>query len=315
MPVVKEIRVGAPADDFDCPTGERITIQIHNASPTPITSPVFTLAGYTWSFVALPFDDHLFVNLCNLSPSRIRSNVDISLKIADRVIKAIAEPPYPLDDIDQSHEFFFRPLPSFYGKELTFVINIMPDKMYRQPETPSLCDNILKLFGDEETSDLAFQVDDTTIHAHKFILKVQAPELFLLSESFDKDTPMPITDVKPLVFEMMLKYIYGNAFPFDEWKENVKQIMEASNKYGFSRLRSDAEDFYVNDIMNLTVDNAIDELLYADGSDFKDVKKAVLEFIAKNGRAVGASPSFSKLHASAKLTRDVMMEMASESKK
>ena len=97
-------------------------------------------------------------------------------------------------------------------------------------------------------------------------------------EQFDVDAPMPISDVDPAVFEMMLKHAYGKSISADEWKEYSKQILVASHKYGFSALNLEAEAQYIIH-MNLTEENAVDELLYADGSHCFDLKKAIIEYI------------------------------------
>ena len=326
MSSTKEIHVGTPADDFDFKSGESVTIHSHDFLSVPgqeniagterFSSGEFTCAGYTWIFDVMRFKNKMAAILCTQSSSRVNCGVCISLIHADRAgVETSGNHVIIFDQLSRSKmhyaKFSFQDRRLIFNKgTLSFVVSIRPtEKYYRQPETLSLSGNILKLFGDEETSDLAFQVGDTTFYAQKFILKAQEPELFQLSEHFDKDAPMPINDVKPAIFEIMLKYIYGKIIHVREWKEHAKQIMEASNKYGFTRLTLEAEAFYVKE-MNLTVENAIDELLYADGSDFTDIKKAVVKFIVENGQAIIASPSFSKLYASAKLTQEVMMEIA-----
>lgn len=62
--------------------------------------------------------------------------------------------------------------------------------------------------------------------------------------------------------------------------------------------------------MKLTVDNAVDELLYADGTLCLGLKKAVMDYIIDNGQGVIASPSFSRLKESSELMTEVMTELA-----
>ena len=64
------------------------------------------------------------------------------------------------------------------------------------------------------------------------------------------------------------------------------------------------------EVLKLTVDNAVDELLYADGTLFIGLKKAVMDFIVENGQIIIASPSFAKLRESADLMTEVMLELA-----
>eukprot|EP00956_Cyclotella_meneghiniana_P040053 scaffold185525_cov40-Cyclotella_meneghiniana.AAC.2 len=59
----------------------------------------------------------------------------------------------------------------------------------------------------------------------------------------------------------------------------------ASGKYGFTGLKLEAESWYIKNL-ELTSDNAIDELLYADSIHCIILKKTVTEFIMKNGDAI-----------------------------
>eukprot|EP00956_Cyclotella_meneghiniana_P024634 scaffold49710_cov33-Cyclotella_meneghiniana.AAC.1 len=196
---------------------------------------------------------------------------------------------------------------------LSFLVSIKPDKEYYcqigHPQ-PSIAHNIFtKLFNDQGSADVAFNVMGRVFYAHRLILKAQTPELFDLSEQFDVQNNMPISDVEPDTFEIMLKYVYGKNIMAHEWKEHSKPILIASGKYGLSALRVEAEAWYLKNL-DVSVDNAIDELLYADANHCLLLKKAVINFIVENGQAVIASSSFSKLAESADLMKEVMLELA-----
>ena len=62
--------------------------------------------------------------------------------------------------------------------------------------------------------------------------------------------------------------------------------------------------------LNLSVDNVIDELLYADGNHCLLMKKAATDFIVENGQAVIASPSYAKLAESTELMTEIMLELS-----
>ena len=165
------------------------------------------------------------------------------------------------------------------------------------------------MFGDENTSDVAFKVKRNVFRAHKLILKANAPELAELAEQFNMQTRMPIQGVEPAIFEMMLKSLYGRSIPASTWKEHSKQILDASGKYGFTALRAEAEGWHVKNL-KLTVDNAIDQLLHADGTHCLLLKRAVIDYIVDNGQAVLASPSFAGLVESPELMKEIMVELA-----
>lgn len=155
--------------------------------------------------------------------------------------------------------------------------------------------------NDKETADIAFKVGRKVFHAHKSILKARAP--------FDTDTRMPIENVEPKIFELVLKHVYGQTILPNTWAKHSKQILEAPGKYGFNDLKIEAEAWHAKKL-KLTVDNAVDELLYADGTLCLGLKKAVMDYIIDNGQGVIASPSFSRLKESSELMTEVMTELA-----
>jgi hypothetical protein len=101
---------------------------------------------------------------------------------------------------------------------------------YPSQQPSSIGEDIFKLFDDEESTDVSFEVKNRVFHAHKCILKVRSPALAELSEQFDKKTPMPINDIEPEVFEIMIKNIYGKSIVADEWQGRSKQILQAQGR-------------------------------------------------------------------------------------
>ena len=94
--------------------------------------------------------------------------------------------------------------------------------------------NMLLSFLDEETADISFEVETRSLidaskdmspalgevfHAHKFVLKTCAKGSILafLCDDCDDETPVPITDVAPKVFRLMLRYVYGGDILAVEW--------------------------------------------------------------------------------------------------
>lgn len=191
---------------------------------------------------------------------------------------------------------------------MSLVVRITPFQPIKP--RPSLHDNVYeRLFLDEESADVAFKVKGSTIYAHKSILKAQASELLELVQPFNKVTHMPIDDVDADAFKVMLKYVYSQNILTNEWREHSKVILEASGKYGFTHLKIEAEDWLVKN-SELTVDNAIAELLYADGIHCILLKKTVMEFIMENGEAIMESLTYQRLSESPKLMKEVMIQFA-----
>eukprot|EP00956_Cyclotella_meneghiniana_P025944 scaffold55148_cov49-Cyclotella_meneghiniana.AAC.13 len=194
---------------------------------------------------------------------------------------------------------------------LTIEVRIRPHENYivcrRAITKSSVADDLYHLFQDEGTADVAFKVKTDVFHAHKLILKSRVPELAELAEPYGTDNPIPIRDVEPDIFDTMLKYAYGKDIDTNYWKENAKQLLDASGKYGFTELKSKAEAWHVINLQQeFTIDNAVDELLYADGKSCPLLKKAAMDFIIDHGEEVIESESYEKLDESPQLRKEVM---------
>ena len=337
MSAARDIHVGTPAADF--PLEEKVTVHFHDfenltvVKDDAVVSPAFTCAGNEWSLRLYPGGDSdaiegkLSVCLWNESPAKIDAWFDISIIKNDGVIYQ-AQSDFDDDKVDTFEPGYEWGWSNFISRSeiveksnnilkmgtLTFLVHIKPTQEYYclpvKPQlTLTLGDNISELYVDEDTADVAFSVCNSIFHAHKVILQAQAPELLELAEQFNVDSPMIINDVEPVIFAFMLGHVYGIEIHACDWKKHSKQILVAAGKYGFSVLKTEAEAWHVKNL-NLTIDNAVDELLYADGTHCLDLKKASIQFIVENGEGVLASDSYAKLYESPELMKNVMMELA-----
>ena len=171
---------------------------------------------------------------------------------------------------------------------------------------------MLQVSLNNDHANVAFKTGGEILPAHKIILKCQAPDHAELCETFDATNPMPVDDVEPDIFRFMLSAVYGKKVDEEEWKtqsSNLRSILKAAGKYGFSNIKSEAEAWYMK-TLNVKLDNVIDELLYADANNLFDVKKAVMEFITENAEEVIASESFQLLSESPQLIKEVLTSMA-----
>ena len=175
---------------------------------------------------------------------------------------------------------------------------------------------LLSMFNDEETADTLFEVTDqpvshdedihkrskttTTFHAHRAVVRKSSATLGELccGSGEDSVTTVKINDIRPDIFRHLLCYLYGGKVPDEELEKNAKDIVEAADKYGIVGLKLEAEAAYVNFTTN-TFDNAIDNLLYADGKNCALLKETVMDFIAEHTNEAAERLSFDDVPGSA----------------
>ena len=193
--------------------------------------------------------------------------------------------------------------------EGTLAIVVSMKREVASPFVPSNPMNgmITRMFLNEETADVCFEVSDVdanegnrgeavsstvTFHAHSFILKACAPLLASLFGSEDDGiVTVSITDVKPAIFRHMLHYVYGGSVPDGEMKIHAKALISAANKYSIVNLKLGAEAAYVESTV-ITMDNAIENLLFADRLSLALLKEAVMDFLAEHHVEASRSLSF-----------------------
>ena len=189
---------------------------------------------------------------------------------------------------------------------LTLYVGIQLDEFI--PKNPA-SSFMLKLFNDEHSADVVFEIceqhksdsesdrkraktsTEKLYHAHRFILQHYSAELSAICATSDGMTPIIITDVKPEVFRHLLYYVYGGDISDDDFAVHEKDFINAADKYGVTNLKLEAEVWYVNNT-EITIDNVIDNLLYADAMNCALLKEAVMDFIVESKEEVMQRVSF-----------------------
>ena len=99
----------------------------------------------------------------------------------------------------------------------------------------------------------------------------------------------------------------GGKLSEDELKNNAKDIMNACDKYGVVHLKLEAEACYVKST-EVTMDNMMDNLLYADCKNLALLKEAVMDYIVANKREIIGKVSFDNVPGS--IATDLLTAMA-----
>ena len=120
-------------------------------------------------------------------------------------------------------------------------------------------------------------------------------------------TNVPITDVTPEIFRHMLYYIYGGEVPKEELEGNTQDIIDACDKYGVVHLKLEAEACYVKTIQ-LSIEDLMDNLLYADSKNLALLKEAVMDYIVANKNSIIGNVSFDNVPGST--VTDILTAMA-----
>ena len=189
----------------------------------------------------------------------------------------------------------------------------------------TIATSILAMFNDEESADVMFEVGGapvrsthnrakpltaTTLYAHRLILQKCTAnvlgELCTSAKGADETTTVLISDVKPDIFKHMLYYIYGGGVSDKDMKDKAKDIIDAADRYGIVGLKLEAEASLVTST-TITFDNAIENLLYADGKNCALLKETVMDFIAENSNEAVIKLSFEDVPGS--VVKDLLVAM------
>ncbi|KAL7555247.1 hypothetical protein ACHAWF_018905 [Thalassiosira exigua] len=180
---------------------------------------------------------------------------------------------------------------------------------------------ILKMMDDESSADVVFQLSGkrkmgemTKIWCHRFILEACAPGLAELSKKYAKLTPVPIANVRPEVFRALVHYLYGATMPRKLVEARPKEIIVAAGRFGVSNLKVEAEAAYT-EFTTISVDNVLENFLFADEKKCALLKEKVMDFLVENGKEVLSKISFKDAPASSTLFHDFMTAVASMGKK
>ena len=166
------------------------------------------------------------------------------------------------------------------------------------PENPSQCKTVQRLFMDEESANVIFEVggrnlndetgtkrsktESTTFFAHHNILKTAAPLMAELSRSDASPSRIHLPDISPQIFHHLLSYIYGCDVPdFGSDPSLAKEVVELADKFGVTNLKIEAEVSYVTST-KIDFDNVMESLQFAVSKNCALLKEAVMDFVVKN---------------------------------
>ena len=198
-------------------------------------------------------------------------------------------------------------------------IQAMIDKSPTWSPTNTLSLDMLKLLTKHSDDfDVTFQVGGDNakeFHAHRTILKVRAPVLAdIIADYPDSSTDIPIKDVVPDIFRMLLRFIYGGELPSDEvLSDQARPIIHAADKYGCTGLKLAAEAKMA--AAGISTDDAAELILFADATNCAMLKEAAMEYFVANAEDVMASEGYKQVAESPAILGEMVGALAAGNKK
>ncbi len=293
-----------------------------------VASPKFTCNGHQWQLEVYPggsenaAEGKVSIFLTHLSEGTITATFIINvINFSGKIVKSIRNKEVfdGRDDswgranfISLSKILYIsrQPILDLYS---TLTIDVYIEKIEESttafvPKNPFA--NILKeMFNDEDTADICFEVSTsgekedndgnkrvktaTQFYAHRLILQKRAHMLAAICGSNDSGGVVTATvnDISPHIFRHLLAYVYGGTISEKQLKKHAKDIIDAADKYSIVNLKLAAEAAYVEST-DISLDNAMDNLLYADSRNLALLKEAVMNFFADNHFEAAAHISF-----------------------
>jgi len=137
-----------------------------------------------------------------------------------------------------------------------------------------------KQFLSGETSDMAFEIGDEVIPAHKYLLTARVPafeKLFASGMKESETNRIRIDDADAAAFKHVLKFLYCGKFP-DDLEDFAESLLPIAEKYDIQDLK-EACAFALE--KNLSRDNVAGILVAAHLYQCPDLKKASFKRLAE----------------------------------
>jgi uncharacterized small protein (DUF1192 family) len=110
-----------------------------------------------------------------------------------------------------------------------------------------------------------------------------------------------------------LRYVYGGDISAGKWKDHAKDLLEASDKYGLTNLKIEAEAWYVK-LLKFSVGDVVETVAYAEKMNCFLLKEAAIDFIVTNANEVLASGTLMNIPESKDIIREILWSVATMSK-
>lgn len=205
-----------------------------------------------------------------------------------------------------------RPNKILTGEELTIEVEIYRVQRERPAALSPFARNLQKLLDDEDTADVSFDVQGTTIFAHKALLYANASVLATFCENSHKDTPVPISNMSPAIFRHVLRHVYGGEIPsYKVVRRHGIELLRAADQFDVVDLKLAVEQIIVHCGL-ISVTNVVDLLFLADGITCPLLKAHAMAYFVTRAKDVVNSKSFKSLTESGELNLEIIKTMLTD---
>lgn len=163
-----------------------------------------------------------------------------------------------------------------------------------------------KFFNNKEFSDMQFVVGGKYVYAHKIILSNSSDvfaAMFKHQMKENTENMVVIEDIDYEVFAEMFRFIYTGKVNQTEIRKHAKNLYIAADKYVLKRLKAICLE---NLCENLSLDNALEYLEFADLYSADRLKRKAIDFIVSHVGDIEKIPGFV---SRANLHNDVIEEV------
>ncbi|XP_051169221.1 speckle-type POZ protein-like [Leptopilina boulardi] len=160
------------------------------------------------------------------------------------------------------------------------------------PKSNNLIDNIENLYNDKDFKDVIFRIGRKKYTAHKNILTSRSPVFALMFKNKKKEeftSIVKINDIRPTVFENILRFIYTDKI--QNFNKISLELYIAAEKYQLEKLKT----ICINNFnKNLSPENVLKILHFADMKSITKLKDICIERLNTDLKSVQATKEFSE---------------------
>jgi hypothetical protein len=177
--------------------------------------------------------------------------------------------------------------------------------------TNTLIKNMRRILNKDVFSDVIFEVEGKTIHAHKAILVSQCEHFKAMFTSGMKESTQTKIEIKDWTYSSyfhMIEYLYTGCI--EDFNPTIGlEILGLADAYGLENLKFLCENTLIHNVDN---ENVVALLIDAHSYSANELKKFCMTYVIKNFADVQDTKGFESLEAVPSLLMEVTKNIATQ---